>query len=141
MRIVSWNMNRLGRSALNHVKAWEYLRDGLRADVALVQEASPPDTFVPRVYRPIDEKRYNWGSAVVALSPDTVLRERPRLALASCYLEPPTGDQLPDSHPGACAVADILDPTGGAIFTAISLYGQWEVMADGSTVDSCSRLH
>jgi len=69
MRIVSWNMNRLGRSGTNHVQAWEYLRDGLRADLALVQEASPPDAFGPRVYNPIDEKRYNWGSAVVALNP------------------------------------------------------------------------
>jgi len=36
--------------------------------LALVQEASPPDNLVPRVYQPIDEKRYNWGSAVVALT-------------------------------------------------------------------------
>jgi len=46
MRFVSWNMNRLGRSAANHVKAWEYLRDELKADSALVQEASPTDNLV-----------------------------------------------------------------------------------------------
>jgi hypothetical protein len=39
MRFVSWNMNRLGRSAADHIKAWEYLRDELKADLALVQEA------------------------------------------------------------------------------------------------------
>lgn len=141
MKIVSWNMNRLARSRENHTKAWEYLRDKLGADVALVQEASPPEGFGPRVYRPIDEARYNWGSAVVALRGDVVLRERPRLPLASCYLDPPTGDQLPDSHPGACAVADVLDASGKVRFTAISLYGQWEVMADGTTMDACARLH
>ena len=46
------------------------------------------------VYHPIDRKRYNWGSAPVPLSRDVVLRARPRLPLADCYLDPPTGDQL-----------------------------------------------
>jgi hypothetical protein len=102
-------------------RAWQYLRDGLRADLALVQEASPPEIF-DQVYRPIDQNRYRWGSAVVALRPGLKLRERPRVPLANCYLTPVSGDELPDSHPGACAVADVLDGENERQFTAVSLY-------------------
>jgi exonuclease III len=140
MRIVSWNMNHRMRSHAARIKAWNYLRDNLHADVALVQEASPPEEFTSVVYRPIDENKYNWGSAVVAIRSDLILRARPRIPLASCYLTPVTGDELPDSHPGACAVADVLNKRGQYQFTAISLYGQWEVMANGREY-SCARLH
>jgi exonuclease III len=51
-----------------------------------------------------------------------------------------TGDQLPDSHPGVCAVADVVDAKGRLRFTAVSLYGQWESIADGR-IYSCARLH
>lgn len=141
MRIVSWNMNRLGRSHANHKRAWDYLRDELHADLALVQEASPPEAFKSSVYHPIDENKYNWGSAVVALRSDLVLQERPRVPLEKCYLAPVGQNELPDSHPGACAVADVLDALGQRLFTAISLYGQWEMMPGGKTMYACARLH
>jgi hypothetical protein len=51
-----------------------------------------------------------------------------------------TGDQLPDSHPGACAVADVVDAKGRLRFTAVSLYGQGESIADGR-IYSWARLH
>lgn len=141
MRIVSWNMNHCMRSVAARGEAWEYLRDGLRADIALLQEASPPSAL-GAVYRPIDGQnpRYAWGSAVVSFRPDLVLRPRPRVALSDCYLTPVTGGQLPDSHPGACAVADVVDEEGRAYFTAVSLYGQWEQIADGR-IYACARLH
>ena len=95
-----------------------------------------------RAQSPTDSaEEAKWGSAIVALRSDLVLRERPRVPLAGCKMNPPTGDALPDSHPGACAVADVLDVRGRSQFTAISLYGQWEVMADGRTMYSCARLH
>lgn len=112
----------------------------MRADLALVQEASPEPYLGPMVYRAIDRRRYNWGSAVVALSPDLRIRERERLSLDKCYLTPPKPGQIPDSHPGASAVADVLDATGAVLFTAVSLYGQWEVIP-GAPDDSTSRLH
>jgi hypothetical protein len=62
MRIVSWNMNRRGQSGASHKRAWDYLRGELCADLALVQEASPPDALmvVERcIYRPIDENSTN----------------------------------------------------------------------------------
>jgi hypothetical protein len=142
MRIVSWNMNRCLRSAVKHTQAWEYLRDKLRADVALVQEASPP-AEVRSVYRPIDANnpRLNWASAVVALDPDVSLHSRARIPLADCYLKTPAKDELPDSHPGACAVADVSVRDGRFSFTAISLYGQWEEVPGGGAIYSCARLH
>jgi hypothetical protein len=122
-------------------RAWEYVRDGLNADLALVQEASPPQTLTS-VYRPIDstKRSLQWGSAVVSFRPDLMLKARPRVALADCHTNGVRDDQLPDSHPGACAVADVLDGKGRMILTAISLYGQWEAIADGR-IYSCARLH
>src|SRR4051812_2616432 len=73
-RIVSWNLNERppGKPAV-----WQYLREELGADIALVQEAVvPPD--VGGVYRPEgidgrDGKLRPWGSAVVALSDHVTL--------------------------------------------------------------------
>jgi exonuclease III len=141
VRIVSWNMNRLGRSRANHRRAWDYLDDELKADLALVQEASPPEQFRSSVYHPIDKNKYNWGSAVVALRPGLVLQPRQRVRLEECYLAPVGHNALPDSHPGACAVADVLNAYGQRLFTAVSLYGQWEVMPGGKTMHACARVH
>lgn len=134
-------MNRLGRSHANHSKAWDYLQYELKADLALVQEASPPKHFTQLVYQPIDKKRYNWGSAVVALRSDLKLQGRRRVSLEKCYLSPVAADALPDSHPGACAVADVLNTHDKRIFTAVSLYGQWEMMPGGKTMYACARVH
>jgi endonuclease/exonuclease/phosphatase family metal-dependent hydrolase len=80
------------------------------------------------------------GSAVVSFRSDLLLRARPRLPLADCYLDPVTGDALPESHRGACAVADVLDGEGHLQITAISLYGQWEVLPDGA-MEASARVH
>ncbi len=129
MRIVTWNMNHCQRSESSRARAWAYLRDGLRADVALVQEAQPPPGLAQCVYRPIDaaNPRYNWGSAIVVFNPDLELRARPRIA-ASQF---PRGDEVHDSHPGTTAIADIVDRDGNVQLTAVSLYGQWAYMPDG----------
>lgn len=140
MRVVSWNMNRLGRSETNHREAWDYIRDELKADLALVQEASPHEEFKSRVYSPIGEKPYNWGSAVVALRSDLVLQPRPRVPLEQSLSAPVAQDALPDSHHGACAVADV-QVNGHRLFTAVSLYGQWEMMPGGKTMYAGPRLH
>jgi exonuclease III len=50
-------------------------------------------------------------------------------------------DELPDSHPGGCAVADVLDATGKVQLTAISLYGLWELRPGGKDMDASPRLH
>lgn len=142
MRIVTWNMNHGRRSVSQRKKAWDYLRDTLRADVALVQEAVPPAELVS-VYRPIDcdSASLNWGSAIAVLGKGLTLHPRKRVPLSECYLTPPAAGELPDSHPGACAVADVLDAGGRRRFTAVSLYGQWEMMPGGKRMFACARVH
>jgi hypothetical protein len=85
MRVVSWNMNHCLRSHDARRRAWDYLRDELRADLAFVQEASPPEAFTS-VFRPIDATypQLAWGSAVISFRPDLVLKGRPRVPLADC---------------------------------------------------------
>jgi endonuclease/exonuclease/phosphatase family metal-dependent hydrolase len=141
MRIVSWNMNHCMRSVANRQRAWEYLQWDLAADLALVQEASPPDSL-RSVYRALDETnpKLAWGSAVVSFRQNLTLKPRPRVALAECFTRYLTGDELPDSHPGACAVADVADENGRTVFTIVSLYGLWETIPDGR-IYSSARLH
>jgi hypothetical protein len=128
MRIVTWNMNK--RSAATRKRAWAYLRDELKADVALVQEAVPSPEL-PQVFQRIGEKPYNWGSAVVLLRPDLKLRARQGVPLADCYLSGVRGFDIPESHRGICAAADVLDARDRCLPTAISLYGAWEMMPNG----------
>jgi exonuclease III len=140
MRIVSWNMNRLGRSSEGHQNAWHYLRNELGVDVALVQEAVPPDDLTEVEYRPIGDAPYDWGSAVVALRPGLTLGRYTRIPLAESLFRGLGAGELPDSHPGACAVADIsLD--GAYLFTAVSVYAQWEMLPGSSSMYGSPRLH
>lgn len=133
----------MARSKAKRAAAWSYLRDVLRADIALLQETTPPDDVRNVVYRAIDPNhpRYRWGSAVVSFREDLTLRARPRIPLADCNMQPPTGDQIPDSHPGATAIADVVNAEGRSLFTAVSLYGQWEMMPNGWSMYSCARVH
>lgn len=140
MRIVSWNMNRLARSKESHKRAWDYLRNELRADLALVQEARPPAEFKSKVYRSGGKEPYNWGSAVVALRPDLILQPRPRVPLKKSLPDAVAQNELPDSHPSNCAVADVT-VRGRRLFTAISLYASWEMMPGGNSMYAGPRLH
>ncbi len=140
MRVVSWNMNRLGRSEEGHRKAWQYLRSDLGADVALVQESAPPSDVTGAVYRPIGDAPYNWGSAVVALRPGLSLGGYERIPLADSLFRGLGAGELPDSHPGASAVADI-SLNGVYLFTAVSMYAQWEMLPGSSSMYGGPRLH
>lgn len=142
MRIVSWNMNHALRSVQARKDAWTFLREELRADLVLAQEASPsPGSNA--VYRAIDDNNpnYRWGSAIVALNPALGLKARTRIAAPDCYSRAPEADELPDTHPGACAVADVLGEGGRRLFTAISLYGSLEMMPGGRSSYGGPRLH
>ena len=58
MRLVSWNMNHGSRSAAARTNAWSFLRDDLKADIALVQEPAPP-AGLDAVDKPIDATALN----------------------------------------------------------------------------------
>jgi hypothetical protein len=86
VRIVSWNMHHKNESPENRARPW----GGLKADVALLQEAAPPKQY-HQVYRAIDARKYNWGSAVVSFRPGLKLSGRPRGAVGG--LLPHTSDR------------------------------------------------
>ena len=77
MRIVTWNMDHWRRPADLRVRAWNYLRNQVRPDVALLQEATPTGQFAGLVYRSAgihddraeEPKDLGWGSAVVSFGP------------------------------------------------------------------------
>lgn len=140
MRIVSWNMNRRGVSAKAHQDAWQFLRDDLQADVALVQEAIPPPEFQAQVYSSTGLPGYNWGSAVVALRADLSLRGPRRAPLVESIPAAVDEDTLPESHPGGSAVAEI-SLQGRQLVTGVSLYGQWEAMPGGKKYLAGPRVH
>ena len=108
LRVVSWNINCRG------AESWEYLDRTLRPDVALLQEAVPPDGVANVLSRPIDRRRF--GSAIVTYG-DAFARPLDGVALAGA-----TEADLPESHPGAFRVAEVALP-GMAPVTVISLYG------------------
>ena len=140
MRIATWNMN---HSKAHRQAAWEWLQQR-GVDVALVQESlPPPEEFGKPVFRVVGDetKSYSWGSGVVALRPDLVLRPRPRVELAKCYMQVPEDGAVPDSHPGASAIADVLTSDNRLLLTVVSLYAQWEGVSGTSDWYSCSRFH
>jgi exonuclease III len=108
LRVVSWNINCRG------AESWEYLERTLRPDVALLQEAVPPDGVANVQWRPIDRRRF--GSAIVTYG---AVSARP---LGGVPLAEATETDLPESHPGAFQVAEVALP-GMAAVTMISLYG------------------
>src|SRR4249920_439446 len=101
MRVVTWNMNHCMRRPESRRRAWDYLKNDLRADLALLQEASPPTAeALTSVFRPIDatKPRLAWGSAVLTFGTGLRLRARPRVPLAATFAKSVTGAELPDSH-------------------------------------------
>jgi exonuclease III len=138
MRIAVWNMN---HSRTHRTRAWKYLAE-MGIDLALVQEAlRPPDEF-QSIFRTVGDRvrMYPWGSAIVALRKDLKLRERPRTPLADCYMRRLKNGEVPDSHPGSTAVADVVSADSRLLFTAVSVYAQWE-SAGSSSWYSCARFH
>jgi len=119
-------MNHWARSVESRARAWQYLRDELAADVALVQEAVPPD-HCEAVYKPVDPNnpRAKWGSAVVVLSSKYRLNPRTRRPLGSDASQ----GELLESHPGAAAVADVVEASSQVPrMVAVSFYGAWEYL-------------
>jgi hypothetical protein len=71
------------------------------------------------------------SGCVVSTRPSSYDRVRAS-HLQTANLNPVMGDGLPESHQGACAVADVVDAEDKFQLIAISLCGQWEVLPDGS---------
>src|SRR5262249_29860909 len=109
LRIATWNMGHWQQRAASG-EAWRYLLEEVRPDVALVQEAVPPETLgegVRVLWEPVPG-RGGWGTGVASRG----------LSLQRFPLETV-------SHPGAVVVAEVGLPDGSEV-TAVSLYGLLE---------------
>jgi endonuclease/exonuclease/phosphatase family metal-dependent hydrolase len=115
--VVSWNMNWLGRSGSSRRKAWEYLVDGLNADVALVQEAADPPSGWSIVGEPVIDETRRWGTLLVSpshdLDPVTEVRRVGRDPRPWSFSQPGT----------AAAATTVID---GRALTLVSLYGAFD---------------
>jgi hypothetical protein len=137
-RVVSWNMNHWRqptRPEDTRAKGWEYLKNVLRPDVALLQETVPPTLADGRsvVYREIADYR-PWGSAIVA---------RPGLPLETVWAVPTRFSrrrfQLANTFPGSVAIGEVtLD--GIAPITFVSLYNVIDVYAQTTLLRTVADL-
>jgi len=89
LRILTWNLGYWQYSS-HHDKAWDYLCNDLKPDVALLQEVKPPG-WLP-VHRIVfEEITRGWGTAIYApsfpLSRQHIASYPGRVALASILLE------------------------------------------------------
>lgn len=126
VRIVVWNMSHWQRTGPDRAAAWSALQT-LGADVALLQEASPPASVGNVVYREIGGRR-PWGSAVAGIT----TRVRAINTVASRASRRPV--ELIHSVPGAVAVAEV--PTRSGPLAVVSIYG---LIEDGYAVTTVNR--
>lgn len=122
MRLVTWNMDHWRRPQEQRDAAWAFLRDEIRPDVALLQEAVPPDGVGSAVFRKggmHDDRRekakdLGWGSAVVAFGSE----------IRSIDSATPPFGKKPNpilrTFPGAVAVAEL---PGDKPIVVVSVYG------------------
>jgi endonuclease/exonuclease/phosphatase family metal-dependent hydrolase len=66
VKLATWNLGfAFGSFRKTHAEAWEYLRDKIRPDIALLQEVKIPELRVDEdvVFRPVHR---DWGTAIYA---------------------------------------------------------------------------
>ena len=122
LRIATWNMDYWKRSPALREEAWAFLRDRIRPDVALVQEAVPAPDLDQVVFRTggmWDERSSSprdlgWGSAVVSFGPQIRAVEQ---ATGPFRPEP---IPLLRTFPGSVAIAEVV---GENPLIVVSAYG------------------
>lgn len=124
MRIVSWNI-------AHRPDLWSSVWD-LKADVALLQEATEPTVHRDRVlpkstakWSTLGMRDRAWRTAVVSLKDDVSLSEH---ALFGVHEESESG--LLVSRPGTLTVADMM-VGGEPVLRLASMYGVWETTPGG----------
>ena len=89
MRLLSWNLGYWQHSP-QHDKAWDYLCNDIKPDIALLQEVKPP-SWLPRHAIVFEEITRGWGTAIYAsslpLSRVYISSYPGRIALASTMLD------------------------------------------------------
>ena len=88
MRILTWNLGYWQHSS-QHDKAWDYLCNDIKPDIALLQEVKPP-SWLPRSTIVFEEINRGWGTAIYtpsfSLSRGYFSNYPGRVALASTTL-------------------------------------------------------
>jgi len=88
MRIITWNLG-YWQYTSQHDKAWDYLLNDLKPDLALLQEVKPPQ-WLPSHKIVFEEIATGWGTAIYApslpLSRGHFLSYPGRVAIASSIL-------------------------------------------------------
>ncbi|MCX7000553.1 MAG: hypothetical protein NT106_09715 [Candidatus Sumerlaeota bacterium] len=89
MRILTWNLGYWQHSS-QHDKAWDYLCNDIKADIALLQEVKPP-SWLPCHTIVFEEITRGWGTAIyiplLPLSRGYLSRYPGRVALAYTILD------------------------------------------------------
>ena len=123
MRIVSWNINQ-------RVEPWQWLVADSEVDVALLQEATAPSPFDPRldVVAGTEGTTVGWEkrefcTAVVRCSERFGVAAAPRLVAFDAKTE---ADTVPVSRPGTLAVATVSGGGLDAPIVVASVYAAWE---------------
>lgn len=120
-------MSHWQKSTSERAQAWAWLRDS-GTDVALVQEAVPPDDLESVVYQPIGGNR-PWGSAIVGFTTDVT----PVTHATGRYNSAPA--DLLVTHPGAVAIGTV--DFAGSPLTVVSMYG---LIDDGYADTTVNRM-
>ncbi|MEZ5171346.1 MAG: hypothetical protein R3A49_11435 [Acidimicrobiia bacterium] len=126
MRLIIWNMHHWRQPADTRPKAWEWLKQN--ADVALVQEASPPDELRSESFQPIHDTQ-DWGSGVIGFGIEVEV-----IAQARGRANKRDSDLL-QTWPGSVAVGRV--DVGGRRITLVSAYG---VIDNGYAVTTVNRI-
>lgn len=127
LSIATWNMNHWQRKPDQRADAWAYLKNVVAPDVALVQEAVPPEDLTSSVYQPFPSTHRQWGTAIAVFNPTLQVAPIPRREVTP-YLE---AGEIEDSQPGTSAVAEITCPDGTQLVVA-SVYGAIEKAGSGT---------
>ena len=122
LRFATWNMDYWKRSVVKRTQAWEFLRTRVRADVALLQEALPPEESASVVFRRggiLDDRgavpqELRWGSAIVSFGPHI----RPVVQAKGPFRRDPV--PLLRTFPGSVAIAEV---NGDESIVVVSAYG------------------
>lgn len=116
-------MDHWRRSAVQRARAWDYLQNQVRPDVALLQEAQPSGQSPGVVYRGTgiyDDRKekpkdLGWGSSVVSFGPSI----RPIESAVSPFGANPI--PVLRTFPGSVAVAEIQGPDPLVVVSAYGL--------------------
>lgn len=142
LRIATWNMGYWQYRSF-HNEAWNYLKDEIKPDIALLQESNPPLSFENNyfLYTAIGGTR-NWGSAIYTR--DLPVREVPiddyKGWVVACDVLLPSNLEIVVVSIHAQIVKGYVFPNLSNIFAALSPVLQNRQFIVGGDFNSCRLI-